>query len=193
MRVIRSADYRRMKWKNGGGETIEIAVSPPGASLDDFHWRLSMAHVATAGAFSIFPAVDRTLAVIEGAGVVLEVAGRGVVRLGRDAAPFTFPADLPVEATLMGGPIDDINIMTRRGRYRHLLSRLRIDDAIVLPRHGDIMIVLARLSGAKVRSGRRSEVLSAQDTVFLDDDDRAKVEIIPDAAAELFVIDLWRD
>ena len=39
MRILRGADYKRMPWKNGGGETVEIAVSPEGAALSDFDWR----------------------------------------------------------------------------------------------------------------------------------------------------------
>ncbi|TIV74879.1 MAG: HutD family protein, partial [Mesorhizobium sp.] len=31
MRILRAADYRVMPWKNGGGTTTEIAVSPDGA------------------------------------------------------------------------------------------------------------------------------------------------------------------
>ncbi|WP_171524369.1 HutD family protein, partial [Acinetobacter baumannii] len=49
MHVIRSRDYRRMPWKNGGGETTEIIVQPTGASLDDFDWRFSMARVGSSG------------------------------------------------------------------------------------------------------------------------------------------------
>ena len=26
--ILRAKDYRRMPWKNGGGETVEIAVFP---------------------------------------------------------------------------------------------------------------------------------------------------------------------
>ncbi|WP_431460998.1 HutD family protein, partial [Klebsiella pneumoniae] len=33
MRILRAADYRSMPWKNGGGVTTEIAVSPAGAGL----------------------------------------------------------------------------------------------------------------------------------------------------------------
>ena len=43
MKILRSNDYRRMPWKNGGGETVEIAVSPERAPLSDFDWRISMA------------------------------------------------------------------------------------------------------------------------------------------------------
>jgi uncharacterized protein len=51
MRVLTPSDYKRMPWKNGGGETTEIAVFPPGASLDAIAWRLSMASVAADGPF----------------------------------------------------------------------------------------------------------------------------------------------
>ena len=43
LRVIRAAECQTMPWKNGGGETTEIAVFPSGAGLDDFEWRISMA------------------------------------------------------------------------------------------------------------------------------------------------------
>jgi environmental stress-induced protein Ves len=192
MRIIRGGDYRRMRWKNGGGETIEIAASPPGSSLEDFHWRVSMAHVASAGPFSHFAGVDRSLAVIGGDGIVLRLGGRGEVRLTREAAPFAFPGDLPVKASLVGGAIDDLNVMSRHGRYRHLLSRVRVAAATVLPRHGDIMMVLVRGSGAKLRCGRQRETIADGDTIILDEAERTKVEIVPDGPAELLVVDFWR-
>jgi environmental stress-induced protein Ves len=66
-----------MPWKNGGDETTEVAAGPPGASLETFDWRISMAHIAQSGPFSLFPGVDRTLAVLSGVGIRLSVAGRG--------------------------------------------------------------------------------------------------------------------
>ena len=65
--LIPQSGFSVMPWKNGGGTTIEIAVSPHGAGLDDFDWRVSMAHVASHGPFSLFPNIDRTLAVLSGA------------------------------------------------------------------------------------------------------------------------------
>ena len=66
-RVLRTADYRRMRWKNGGGWTTELAVSPePGA--DAFDWRISIAEIESDGAFSTFPLCDRWIALLEGNG-----------------------------------------------------------------------------------------------------------------------------
>lgn len=74
MEIIRSASYKRMPWKNGGGETIEIAVFPPAADFAAMDWRLSMATVAADGPFSSFPGLDRTLSVLAGT-LGLEIDG----------------------------------------------------------------------------------------------------------------------
>jgi environmental stress-induced protein Ves len=123
MILIRPAEYCRMPWKNGGGVTTEIAVSPPGAGVSDFDWRISMATVAQAGPFSVFPEIDRTLAILEGAGIVLDIGGVAVT-LTQSSPPHSFPADAPTHGVPIAGPIVDLNVMSRRGRFRHAVTRL---------------------------------------------------------------------
>lgn len=53
--LIRAEQLVASPWKNGGGVTREIAAQPPGASLDGFAWRVSVADVAQPGPFSRFP------------------------------------------------------------------------------------------------------------------------------------------
>jgi environmental stress-induced protein Ves len=43
MRVLRAADRIAMPWKNGGGVTREVSAYPPGADMDSFEWRISLA------------------------------------------------------------------------------------------------------------------------------------------------------
>jgi environmental stress-induced protein Ves len=117
MRVLRAADRIATPWKNGGGETREVAAFPPGASLDDFAWRVSLADVAADGPFSRFAGVDRVLTVIEGGGLMLEVDGR-MLALDAAAPPLAFAGEAQVEARLTGGPIRDFNLMVRRDRWR---------------------------------------------------------------------------
>lgn len=35
-RLLDLATARAMPWKNGGGATLELAIAPAGAGLDDF-------------------------------------------------------------------------------------------------------------------------------------------------------------
>lgn len=114
MKILRASEYKTMPWKNGGGVTVEIAIHPPGASVDAFEWRISMATVAQDGPFSSFPGIDRTLAIIEGNGMALSIAGDEPVALTTKSTPLPFAADVPVDASLMDGSIVDLNIMTRR-------------------------------------------------------------------------------
>lgn len=110
----RAGEHRVMPWKNGLGETVEIARSPEGEALDGFDWRVSVAPVVADGAFSVFPGIDRTISVIEGAGMTLDVAGRSVAL--RPGVPFTYDGGLAVHGRLVDGPVRDINVMVRRGR-----------------------------------------------------------------------------
>ncbi|WP_293797369.1 HutD family protein [uncultured Bosea sp.] len=124
MRIIRAADCKVMPWKNGGGTTTEIAVAPEGASLGDFDWRISMAHVGQDGPFSSFPGIDRTLSVLTGNGIRLAFGDGETVSLDRATKPFFFAADRAVDGVLVDGAIDDLNVMSRRGRWQHRVERL---------------------------------------------------------------------
>jgi environmental stress-induced protein Ves len=192
MRIIRSDDYRRMPWKNGGGETAEIAVGPAGASLDALDWRVSMARVAASGPFSRFPGIDRTLAVLEGAGIRLSLAGREAVPLGPDTPPFGFSGDDPAEAELIDGPIEDLNVMTRRASHRHRLSRLAASAPVSLRREGEFLLVVARGAAARASAAGEAHALAEGATVLLDQRDAPRLEIAPAAPARLYVIELWR-
>ncbi len=127
-----------MPWKNGGGVTTEIAVFPEAAGLDDFEWRLSMATVASDGPFSLFAGVDRTLAVLEGEGIVLSVEGQAEERITPASPPLAFAADRPTSARLIAGPITDLNAMTRRGRWTHRMERLVVRGSAAIADGGDI-------------------------------------------------------
>ena len=142
--ILRTAEGRRTPWKNGGGETVEIAVHPPGAALDAFDWRISTALVAADGPFSAFPGIDRTLVVLTGAGLELAIGAEPPVRLTADSAPFAFPADAPCAGRLLGGPVTDLNVMTRRGRFTHAVRRLTLGGPEELDAAGGTVLVICR-------------------------------------------------
>ncbi|WP_165223676.1 HutD/Ves family protein [Affinirhizobium pseudoryzae] len=126
MKILKAKDHTRMPWKNGGGETAEIAVYPPGAGLDSFGWRISMATVSSDGPFSTFAGVDRTLTILSGDGMELAFDGQAPVKLDPHSAPLAFPADVATVARLTDGTVIDLNVMTRRGAFTHRVERLSL-------------------------------------------------------------------
>ena len=127
MRILRAADRAATPWKNGGGETREVAAWPPGAGFDDFDWRISMATVRSDGPFSVFPGVDRILAVIEGAGLQLTIGAATPLQLDTLTPPTRFSGDAACTAALLAGPVRDLNVMIRRGRFD---ARVRRDCVV---------------------------------------------------------------
>lgn len=116
--IRRAATLVPTLWKNGGGTTCELAVCPDGASLDDFVWRASMAEVAADGDFSFFPGIDRTIVLLGGAGMELDLTpptDDPVHHALREPfAPFDFTGETSLKATLVDGPTHDFNLMVRR-------------------------------------------------------------------------------
>lgn len=123
MRLIRRADLTAQPWKNGGGRTWEIAAHPAGAGFDTMAWRMSMAEVATAGPFSAFAGIDRTLTVISGA-MELDFAQGGAVALDETTPPLAFPGEAAVSARLGSAQVIDFNVMTRRSVFAHCVTAL---------------------------------------------------------------------
>ena len=95
LRIIRNADYPARPWKNGGGTTRDIAASPPGASFDDFDWRLSLAQVDRDGPFSRFDGVDRTLVLLTGA-MTLHEQDRRIDLVRHEPVTFAGERAIPV-------------------------------------------------------------------------------------------------
>ncbi|MEI5666014.1 HutD family protein [Bosea sp. CCNWLW174] len=181
MRIIRATDCLSMPWKNGGGTTTEIAVAPERASLNDFDWRISMAHVGQDGPFSSFPGIDRTLSVLTGAGITLAFGDGERMRLDRSSAPYAFAADRAVDGLLVDGPIDDLNVMSRRGRWRHRVERL--SGAGSLNATEGLLVLVARKGDWQVNGA----TLTAGDSAVLDAPGRAELAA-SGSEAELYAV-----
>ena len=187
-KILRNADHRRMPWKNGGGETVEVTVHPEGASLSDFGWRVSMASVASDGPFSVFPGIDRTLAVLSGDGMELSIEGLGERLLRPETTPLAFPADAPTTARLTGGPITDLNVMTRRGAFRHRLVRHVAQGVQTLPAaSGERLLLALEPLGVSTADGLIG--LQPLDALVFDGSETVEVLAAGDSAA-FYLVDI---
>jgi len=122
IRIIDSSTARQLPWKNGKGVTLELAIAPPDAGLDDFDWRISSARVESAGPFSHYPGIDRSLGLLSGAGLRLNLPEQISLELDSQTPVVAFPGELDVQAELLDGPVQDFNLMSRRSRWQHRLQ-----------------------------------------------------------------------
>lgn len=132
-------------WKNGGGETREIAISPPDATTETFDWRLSVAEISRSGEFSRFPGIERTLCFWHGNSVRLQISTPGadycLINPG-DVARFS--GDSEVAASPIDGPVSCINIMRRSSALGHLdmtLERGAFSLASIDTRHQEYWLI----------------------------------------------------
>jgi environmental stress-induced protein Ves len=178
VRIIRASDCKTTPWKNGGGSTTEVAVAPADASLDDFDWRISMATVASDGPFSNFPGIDRTLVVIKGNGLILTIGDAAPVALADTSAPVSLPGDTPTSARLTAGAITDLNVMTRRGRFRHHLLRVSTSMSCDFG-NNNIAVVLSRDGATGIIAGDNSATLEPGDAVLIERATATDLRIVP--------------
>ncbi len=152
-----------MRWKNGQGETAEIAVEPNDAG---FLWRLSIAHIARSCAFSAYPGIERWITVLDGNGMRLSVGNAELHIMQALDPPACFAAEADTRCELLDGAIHDINLMLDR---RHVEGRM-----FLLTGHGEhrldrgTVLLYAATKGVAVSSGSADRVeLAAGDTAML--------------------------
>jgi environmental stress-induced protein Ves len=189
--LIPFAGLSPVPWKNGGGSTTEIAIAPPEAGFDDFDWRISLATIAADGPFSQFPGVDRTLMLVEGHGVTLDIDGDARVLLCEDEPVVCFDGAAKVQAKLNRGATTDFNVMTRRARCRHEFGRRQLEGASDFAPRGDVTVLfLAQGDGLTMSSDAERIGMVRYDAVVFDSD---AVWTLQAAQAEVFIVDIFYD
>lgn len=185
---LKAGNHRVMPWKNGLGSTTEIAVFPPDAGVEDFGWRVSAADVAANGPFSAFPGIDRTLSILDGEGLTLFVGEAEGRVLRPDTPPFAFPADVPTAADLLEGPITDLNVMTRRGAWRHAVERVAVKDELVLSALATVTLVYCHDGGVRLSGPSGTAELAPRDAALV-----AAGEWVLAGKARVFIIALTQE
>lgn len=172
-----------MPWKNGGGTTTEIAAHPAGAGIDEFLWRVSMAQVESDGPFSMFDGIDRTLSILDGDGIRLTVDGE-TTELTLASVPFPFAGDASASATLIGGPVTDLNVMTRRAALRHRVWRL-VWPVDVKP--GATSLVFCHRGRCTVTAASVDAQLDPGDTVIVENE---ALRVTPETGSASYLIEI---
>ncbi|PLZ00161.1 histidine utilization protein HutD [Burkholderia sp. WAC0059] len=191
----RGADLTPSPWKNGGGITREIAAWPSdGALPDTFAWRASLAEIAQAGPFSRFAGVDRTLVLLDGAGLLLDEtrAGGNALRamhtLSGPLDKARFAGESGIDARLAGGPVRVFNLMVRRDAANGALEVWRTPGRCSVS--GQTVLLHAAQGVLDVSvAGGECVALTAGDTLRIDAVHAVAVEARGDGAMLVVVLD----
>lgn len=129
MEIIRYAELKPVPWRNGGGVTRELARFPQAsgqgaAAGDAWDWRVSIAEVSRAGAFSRFAGMERVLTVVDGELLVLTVDG--AEHPLEKYRPYRFSGDADAAGALATGDIRDLNVITRTGAFKGYTSIIEL-------------------------------------------------------------------
>lgn len=129
--LLEPAQFKTIPWKNGQGETTELAINE-NSSLDDFDWRLSIASVVKDGAFSNFNGYSRHLILIEGEGISLTHDNKRTDTLNELLDVASFSGGCKTYGKLMNGAIKDFNIITQNGKISPTVNcYLKIQQVVV--------------------------------------------------------------
>ena len=171
MEIIRYAELRAEPWRNRGGVTRELASHPKAASAQDdaWDWRVSIAEVSKAGAFSTFPGMDRVLTVIDGELLLLTVDG--AEHPLEKYRPFRFSGEADTASALPTGDIRDLNVITRNGAFKGYTSIIELSKKRAHPVFdGQLGILLqGQATVSPGTAGNAAAVESAADNSGEDD------------------------
>ncbi|KAL2916081.1 hypothetical protein HK105_204505 [Polyrhizophydium stewartii] len=128
IQIIRSEDYVHTPWKNGLGETAEIAIHPPTRNFrkDQFVWRLSLSEVRDSCSFSLFPGYDITLFVLPESGANVPLRGNlsALAYLHHNdhatpvaikpLVPYTYRGEWPTACRMNVSPLKHLTFISNR-------------------------------------------------------------------------------
>jgi uncharacterized protein len=187
IRILRAAARQPLSWKNCAGITRELAAYPPGSDLSRFDWRVSIAEIQSAAAFSSFPGIDRRMVVLSGR-LSLSIAGGPAIECLPESPALEFAGESAVFAEPRGGPVTDLNVMTRRGRFTSRVTLARLSGARQLPPQPGTRLVLA-LANLTLGGTADHAQLAPLDALQIEADASAELQA-GSAAAAIYLIEI---
>ena len=186
---LRASGYQRVRWKNDGGWTTEIAREPAGEG--DFRWRISIADIESDGPFSAFPGVSRDLVLLAGNGIELDIGNAPAQRLTERFQRVHFEGEANVDCRLLAGPTRDFNVMARRDSvHAEVVARPLVGSMVLFAEPRVVWIAHALSGHAHARADDASVDLATGDTLRIDFDEQASGRVVIEGGGEIVLVKL---
>jgi uncharacterized protein len=193
-RVLRNADYRRMRWKNGDGWTTELAIFPQSGdnTAAAFDWRISIAEIERDGAFSTFADCERYIALLDGVGMELRFDAAPSVRLDRRLQFFGFPGEWQTQGVLLSGPVHDFNVIVRRAVVGAEVWHRPLVGPMVFLAAPDVTWFVYLVAGTATIKNQASAPILEAGNALLVEADAATDNIVLTGGGEVLIVKLTR-
>ena len=186
--LLHANDYTRVRWKNDGGWTTEIAREPAD-SASDFLWRVSIADIESDGPFSSFPGVARELMLLAGSGIELDIDDAPPLRLSERFQRVRFDGESRVECRLLSGPTRDFNVMTQRDVVRaEVMGRPLVGSMVLFPEAGVVWLAHLVSGTAEARTDGDAATIEIGDTLRIDFASRDHGRVVIEGGGEIVLV-----
>jgi environmental stress-induced protein Ves len=121
------AGYRRVAWRNGGGQAMDIAVLPAATgSTDDFAWRVALAEIERDGPFSRYgKGIERIITLLNGDGFDLDFVEAPGIAVRESHMPARFRGEWTTGCRLQDGRCVVFNVMYDEALYTAQFNIIR--------------------------------------------------------------------
>ncbi|HTO46414.1 MAG TPA: HutD family protein [Burkholderiales bacterium] len=196
MRILRSAEYPALPWKNGRGIARQIAVFPADAGYDALDWQVTRPTIERDTPFSKLAGLDRQFMLVSGKGVTLSVRGAEdrvafEQRLDRPLEPFAFRGDWDVDCALADGPVEVLNVMTRRGRAAARIEIREVSAPALVRKDANGTLIAYAADPLTAYGIWGEEQLRADDAILVDEPEATEIAIAGTAGAAARAVLIW--
>ena len=188
--LLHASDCKRVRWKNDGGWTTEIAREPADPA-SDFVWRISIADIESDGPFSSFPGVARELMLLAGSGIELDIDDAPPFRLSERFQRVRFEGESRVECRLLAGATRDFNVMTQRDAVRaEVMGRPLVGSMVLFPEAGVVWLAHLVSGAAQARTDGEAAKIEIGDTLRIDFASRDDGRVVIEGGGEIVLVKL---
>ncbi len=171
------AGYRRVAWRNGGGQAMDIAVQAArtGATgtdgAGDFTWRVALADIERDGPFSVYGKnIERIITLLDGNGFDLDFAEAPGIAVRTPHMPTRFRGDWTAHCRLQGGRCVVFNVMHDDAACSAQLNIIRPlpDQPLIFSPPGHTTLLFSLVGAHDIKAGDGSHHLPPWDSLRID-------------------------
>lgn len=128
IKILKPTDYILKPWKNGLGQTSEIAIQPLEANFhkDIFDWRLSHSHIQNNCNFSLFPGYEVSVLLLDSpdkpGNVSLYHHDQEQPAPIKPLIPYNFAGEIPTHCKIGGIPTNVLMFMSNKKKTKVSVS-----------------------------------------------------------------------